>query len=256
MRRDPEIFALLAVASMLSAQPASADTVILRPVADTTLIQVAPSNNLGASLFFNAGTTQNGTYNHGLLQFDPVSQIPLGATIQSVTLVLNVVHQPVDGYNFGDFELARVLAPWLEGNKTGTPASPGFGATASPGEATWQGWSQPGGDYAPQPSSLQAVFRPGDSPYLFGNTSNMVADVQQWLNNPGQNHGWLLRPVDESVRFTARRFASREDLNNAPELIIDFVPVPEPTPLALAALGTVLYLRFRSRKDAARVGKS
>jgi len=54
----------------------------------------------------------------------------------------------------------------------------------------------------------------------------MVADVQLWLDNPQTNFGWILVCNDETDGFTARRFGSREDTNNAPQLFIDYLPPP------------------------------
>ena len=51
-------------------------------------------------------------------------------------------------------------------------------------------------------------------------------DVQAWLDDDSTNFGWLLRG-DESTIFTARQFASRENLTvaNRPLLTIDFTEV-------------------------------
>src|SRR5713226_8531565 len=71
-----------------------ADEVVLTPIADATLIERAPGNSSGGADFFNAGTTQVGTRNRALIQFDPASQIPANATITSATLELRVVRAP------------------------------------------------------------------------------------------------------------------------------------------------------------------
>ena len=124
--------------SAFSLQPSvRADTVTLRPVADTTLIETAPNNNLGGQPFANSGTTQNFTKNRALFRFD-VSAIPTGAQVDSVSLAFEVTRQPVDGYAPADFGLHRMLVSWGEGAQTtANPGSPGQGAPASPGEATW-----------------------------------------------------------------------------------------------------------------------
>lgn len=247
---------------LIAAAGARADSVTLTPSADTTLIQTAPNNNAGAQTYFNSGTTQNNTQNRGLIQFD-LSSLPQNAEITSATLLLNVTGQPKDGYTASLFQLHRVLVSWGEGNKTGTQASPGQGAPATAGEATWndrfalQGlpWSAPGGaagvDYVAASSAEQAVFDVGSSPYAFGSTAMLVSDVQTWVNDPGQNHGWMLISSAEDQTFTARRFGSREDANNAPLLTIDFVVVPEPGTTAMfIASGSVLFVGLRQRKRA------
>jgi len=243
------------------------DEVVLTPSADTTLIEVAPNNNLGGQNYFNSGTTQNGTRNRGLLQFD-LSQIPQNAAISSVDLYLEVVHVPSCGNAPSDFGLHPVLAPWGEGNKS-TTLSPGQGAPATAGEATWndrfalmaQPWSVPGGapgvDYAAAASSDQYIYGPDQ--YQFASRPQLVADVQGWLNNPKSNFGWMLITESEDTRFTARRFGSREDPNNAPLLDVQYVLVPEPRTFMLWGAGALLAIggaKLRKRETARKRGSA
>ncbi len=250
---------LLAAFSLQLSTRAHADTLTLRPVADTTLIETAPNNNLGGQSFANAGTTQNFTKNHALFRFD-VSAIPNGSFVESASLVFEVTKQPVDGYAPADFGLHRMLVSWGEGNKTAAdPRSPGQGAPASAGEATWlarfaqtANWAAPGGqagtDFVAASSAGQTVYSVANSPYFF-TSSQLAADVQLWLGNPGTNFGWMLLANDENPNFTARRFGSREDAINAPQLIVQYSAVPEPSAMALLAGGVLLLAqRIRQRK--------
>ena len=50
----------------------------------------------------------------------------------------------------------------------------------------------------------------------------MVADVQRWLSNPGQNFGWMIISDSEATWSTARRFGARQDAINAPALEIEY----------------------------------
>src|SRR5262245_18457255 len=84
----------IALLSFLGVFLLQADTVVLHPIADTSLIQVAPDANLGGAEFFNAGTAGNGNHNHGLIQFSLTHSIPAGSTIDSVTLSLDIIRQP------------------------------------------------------------------------------------------------------------------------------------------------------------------
>src|SRR3954469_14687626 len=136
-----------------SACPAAwAETLDLHPVADTTLIETQPNNNNGGQLFFSAGTTQNYPRVRGLVRFD-LSALPAGAVINSVTLTLEMTKQPRDGYNSSTLGMHRMLQAWGEGDKVmADPLSPGLGAPATAGEATWndrlfgsQPWAAPGG---------------------------------------------------------------------------------------------------------------
>jgi hypothetical protein len=246
--------------SALSLQPsARADSVTLRPVADTTLIETAPNNNLGGQPFANSGTTQNFTKNRALFRFD-VSSIPTGAQVSSVSLAFEVTRQPVDGYAPADFGLHRLLVSWGEGvQTTANPGSPGQGAPAAPGEATWlarfaqtgPNWAAPGGlagtDFVATSSGGQSVYSVANSPYFF-TSAQLAADVQSWLDNPGMNHGWMLLANDEGPNFTARRFGSREDGINAPQLVVQYAAVPEPSLICLTGVALVCLLRKQNRR--------
>jgi len=214
-----------------------ADSIVLTPVADTTLVEVAPGNNLGGQTFVNAGTTQNSNYNRGLFRFDVAANIPPASIITSAYLMLEVVHTPSCGDSPSQFDLHRLQAPWGEGDKTNSPTgSPGQGQPATTNEATWVArfafttnlWAAPGAaatnDYAPGISSSSFVYGLEQSPYSFDSTPVMVADVQTWLDNPGTNFGWILICDSEDVQFTARRFGSREDPQKAPLLTIEYTP--------------------------------
>jgi hypothetical protein len=61
-----------------------------------------------------------------------------------------------------------------------------------------------------------------DSPYSFGPTPGLTADVQAWLERPDSSFGWILISTAEATPKTARRFGSREDPFNAPRLLVDY----------------------------------
>lgn len=225
---------LFAGASFLLGAPTT-----LTPVADTMLSENWPSNNQGGLTFANSGTTQNFTKNRALYRFDIAGAIPSHSKITSATLVLEVTKQPADGYNFADFGLHRMLQDWGEGNKITRPnGRDGEGSLATTGESTWyyrfaftKAWASPGGaaeiDFTANASAVQTVYGTGDSPYSFGSTAQTVADVQFWLENPQANFGWALVCNSEDTDFTARRFASREDVNFPPHLVVDYVALLE-----------------------------
>jgi hypothetical protein len=212
------------------------EVIYLAPSADTSLLEAFPTHNFGGQTYFNAGTTQNYTKNRGLVKFDVASQLPLHAKIVSAALTLDVQHTPSDGDSPSTFELHRVLRDWGEGNKNGSP--PSLGAEASFGEANWyyrfadttNTWGSPGGeadiDFSSVSSGEQFVYGTLFSPYTFENNPHMTADVQSWLVQPTNNFGWILLTQDESLNFSARRFASRESGYGVPLLAVEyFVPV-------------------------------
>ena len=228
-----------------------ADSVVVTPSADASLMQVSPNNSAGGSPFFLSGTTQNRTMNRALLQFDIASAIPAGSQITAVGLQLEVTRQPADGFEASLFGLHRMLRSWGEGGTIVTENPGGLGAPASPGDATWTDrfafdtpWLMPGGaagtDFAETFSSSTLIY--GVDVYNFEGTLDMIADVQSWLDNPGTNYGWMLKTQSEDLPFTARRFASREDPNGAgPLLFIDYQVVPEPATCALLMVGAIAF---------------
>src|SRR6266851_4256434 len=110
----------------------SADTVTLQAVADATLFEASPDNNLGDSTTFMAGLRPKGGRSRGVLRFD-LTRLPANIVINSAALTLTVTTTPpvfpVSSY----FDLRRVTQAWGEGNKT----SYSGGLPASQGEATW-----------------------------------------------------------------------------------------------------------------------
>ncbi|HEY0551879.1 MAG TPA: DNRLRE domain-containing protein [Verrucomicrobiae bacterium] len=212
-----------------------AETVVLFPSADATLIELQPGNSMGAGNFFNCGTTQNGNSNRALIKFDVAAAVPAGSTITDIGLYLTVTKQPVDGYNPSPSSLRRMLRPWGEGANPTPAFSPGFGLPASPGDATWShaswgtnAWAVPGGlegvDYSAAISTTAYIEGESVMPYFF-ESGGTIADVQFWLDHPESNFGWMLKSEDELSRFTARRFGSREleEPTESPQLVITFL---------------------------------
>jgi hypothetical protein len=203
-----------------------AETVTNSPVADTTLFEPNKANNLGSHTNVSAGTTREGLAARGLFRFDMAGQIPPSATVTSVSLRLVVTRVPSSGGVASVFELRRVLRPWGEGNKTSPQ-----GGVASAGEASWNDqlkgtapWTIPGGQIGADFSSTVSATAPvaGLGNVTFVSGPGLIADVQAWVSNAGTNFGWILMSQSEAEHETARRFASREDLNRAPQLVIDY----------------------------------
>jgi hypothetical protein len=206
-----------------------ADSVTLHPSADTTLFETNPDNNLGATTNFVSGTTAGFLLepfrSRALIRFDVAGAIPAGAVVTSATLTLTVVKIPQAPINSA-FDLHRMLVRWGEGNKGDKT-----GSQATIGEATWNSrlflvpqWGTPGGkagtDFATDTSG--STFVSGLGPYTFATTSNLVADVQFWLDNTNSNFGWILISEDEATASTARRFASREAGAIGPALTVEY----------------------------------
>lgn len=246
------IIGVTALAAITPTGSLRAEVITLNPIADSTLIQVDPNANLGGANFFNAGTAGNGNRNRALLQFSLSEMIPAGSIINNVSLMLDIVRQPAVDLTPATFGLRRMLTSWSEGDKVPIEeGSPGLGAPATEGDATWtyrsvggEAWATPGGqvgvDFSSTVSSTAFVYGIGD-PVQFESTPELTADVQLWLDNPNGNFGWMLLTETEQVRKSARSFASREDASGGPMLIIDFTPVPEPSTLGLIGVSLLAF---------------
>lgn len=222
------LFTLILIWLSLPALRAIAVSSIFYPIADTSLLEVNPSNNLGGFIGMNAGTTQEYKRTRALMRFD-LTSLPTNTIILSAMLQLEVTRQPDEPPNNTTFGLHRMLRPWGEGNKSPV-TQPGKGLPASPGEATWEcafhptnTWTIPGGaadvDFSSVESSSQFIYGTGESPYRFETTPELVGDITAWVNQSSVNFGWMLLCNDELSNFTARRFSTREDTFNSPPLL-------------------------------------
>lgn len=241
----PVVLAFL-LAGAAGARAASAT---LAPVADTTLFQNNPNNNLGASSLA-VGATAAGLTNRALLRFD-LSSIPSNALIDSVTLNFIVSRGPFTEGEPSIFQLHRFLKPWTEGAGTGTT-----GTFASSGETTWNSqfhgsaaWSQPGGAAGAEYSSTVSASVPiaplpvGEAhAYAFETTPDLVADVQAWLSGAAPNHGWLMASLQEDTPGTARRIVAGEDPTFPPRLQVEYSLPPQFT--SVAATNGAFEIRF------------
>lgn len=233
----PTRLALLAGALCISDCPRSAVAVslTLTSSADSSLFEVSPTNNLGAQPWVHSGTTQNGPRTRALIKFD-LTVLPTNTRVRSASVFLTVTKDSDEPAPNASYGLHRVFRPWGEGDNLAT-SKPGFGhgLPADPGEVTWQycfyptnAWTAPGGAEGPDYSSVESSFCEitGLDTYEFPFSPELLADVQDWVDHPEVNFGWLLLCNTEDVRFTARRFASREDPNEPPILELDVLVRP------------------------------
>src|SRR5262245_15841820 len=123
-------------------------------------------------------------------------------------------------------------ASWGEG-ASNSGATGGDGANALTNDATWSvrftgsnpatPWSNSGGDFN---STASAVTSVGTSLGTFfqWTSAQLAADVQNWLNSPSTQFGWMVKEVDESVAGSAVAFDSRESTTaaNRPMLTINY----------------------------------
>jgi hypothetical protein len=236
-QRASKLLLALIIAALLWGAPslAIAQLANINPIKDNTLYQYDPaegdvSNALGNHFF--AGETAQGELRRGVLAFDIAGNIPAGSTILGVTLSLNMSRTGSDTSR--NVELHKLLADWGEGTSV-APGEEGDGAPATTNDATWRHrffdtifWTTEGGDFSATVSASQSVGTVGVYTW---SSSQMVADVQSWLDNPATNFGWLVLG-DESDILTAKRFDTRESAS-PPVLTIQYTrvtPRPRPTP--------------------------
>jgi hypothetical protein len=230
---------LLVSLSYLGAGLASGGIINIMPSKDNTLYEYDPAegdHSNGAGFHFFAGENGMGELRRGVVAFDVAGAIPPGSTITAVSLTINMSKTPAGAVTV---ELHKLLADWGEGTSH-APMGEGDGAPATTNDATWRHrffdtvfWTTQGGDFSAAVSASQSVA--GIGQYTWSSTQ-MVADVQSWLDNPGSNFGWLVLG-DETGGATAKRFDTRESAS-PPVLTIQYTrvsrarptPRPRPTP--------------------------
>jgi hypothetical protein len=222
-------------------------TVNIAASADNTIYSEFTGNSNGAGEDFTAGRlNRSSAVRRGLLKFD-FSSIPAGAIVTAASLTL-VLNKTLSGAI--DISLHKVNVSWGEGSSIAIGNSSGQGVPAQNNDATWlcsssngaggciTSWTLAGGDYQVVPTATTAVADLGA--YVWSGTQ-LLADVQQWVNNSATNYGWLIRS-DEIISGSAKRFASRTNsvVTDRPSLSVTYtttVPV------------TLVYFKASAQKN-------
>ncbi len=230
---------------------ARAGIMVFTPNRDNSMFAENNNSNGTGGLFVGVTAGNQGTsIRRALVQFDIASSIPAGSTINSVTLrVERVIGGPNSGADV--LSIHPVTAAWGEGTSFGV----GKGAAPTANDATWNfrffntsSWTNPGGDFGA--SSGTVTLDNVNNQFTFASQAGMVANVQNWANNPSSNFGWLLKYVDEVSVSTARYFASRENMvTQRPTLTVDFTVVPEPSSCLLLSAAALITSTYRSRRQ-------
>jgi uncharacterized repeat protein (TIGR01451 family) len=232
------------------ATPASIN---LAPSADNTLYQVAtadPAQQLsdGAGQHFYVGETNQASnaLRRGAIKFD-LSAVPAGSTITSVVLTLSM-SKSVNGAE--NVDLHRALLNWGEGTSNAALAGrggEGVGIQATTGDVTWfytffstQRWTTPGGDFVATASASTSVNGVGSYQWT---GAGLAADVQQWLDNPGTNFGWILTG-NETASQTVKQFDTAANTTSSarPVLTVSYTPPAPAVPsLTIAKSHTDIF---------------
>lgn len=267
---------------MVSAASVHADTVSINAFKDATIfgtsagVDTGNASGMGPGLFTGADGQLN--IKRSLLQFDlGAAGIPAGSTIDNVTLSLSLGQ--VGGGGGGvpqTIRLFDVAQSWSEGS-SGSPTSSSLSGTGQGfprgnGDATWDysnfntdsamaskwqsgGTDLHGGNFSPTESASASfsTFTPGST--FTWSSAGMAADVQDWLDNPSNNNGWLLKNDEEGIRQSLLGFWSKDgaaavgDAALAPKLdIVYTIPEPEVYAMFLAGLGLLGWRMRRLKK--------
>lgn len=228
MRRVHGVIATGA-AALAIAGPARADVVVIAPIQDNTIWEDATgstANGAGQHLFCGRSGIRGGPprVRRALLKFDVAGAVPPGAVITSASVTMYMSKSIAFAQ---DCTLTRVMQDWGEGASDAL-AEEGDGAQAVPPDATWLHamydsvrWPAPGGSFAAAASASTPVNGVGF--YTWGPSSELLADVRSWRDDPSANHGWMLRG-NEIGLSTATRWDSREnpDAERRPALRLEF----------------------------------
>src|SRR5262249_4622946 len=142
-----------------------------------------------------------------------------------------------------NIELHRALMDWGEGTSDASRAGCGMGGEgcgiqATTNDVTWfyrffsaQRWTTPGGDFVATASASTSVGGVGSYQWR---GPGVVADVQQWVNNPATAFGWILTG-NETRTNTSKQFDTKENRTASarPVLTVVFTSASAPT-LAIA----------------------
>lgn len=205
--RAHALLSAVALSAAASARALGQTTVSIPAAADNTMYSELPNNSNGQGTSIFAGATSGSAVRRALVRFD-LGVIPAHAPVASATLRLRL-NKTVSGET--DVTVHRALEAWGEGaSNAGEPG--GQGTAAATGDATWTkaffntvAWSVPGGVFVSAPSATTPVGVLGQ--YAWAG-SQFTADVQYWVDTPGENFGWVVLG-DEANFQTAKRFDSR-----------------------------------------------
>jgi hypothetical protein len=210
-------------------------SVSLHPSANTTITQkttAPPSTDL---LVGTTGPSGGTASSRTLMQFNIAGNIPTNAVITNVTLTVDVTQAPpVQNRVNSTFDLRRVLVLW------------------SASSATWSTpWHSSGGAIGVDFSSTisQTQFFAGEGSYTFASNSNLVADVQTWLQTPASNFGWVVISELQGTQYTERTMSSNGG-TDPPTLLVQFtIPAAMPVIIPFSRTNGVFQFGFNAESN-------
>ena len=238
-------FSLVTLLCICSIAKAS-DLVTITSSKDNSIIQSATGSLANSTGDIYVGrTNQDGTgtavlsIRRGLVYFDIASNVPSGATIDSVRL--NMYFSKTSGVGT-NVMLHKVSTNWGEGTSY---FNGGSGAAAGTNDVTWlytfynattptssPAWTTPGGDFAATVSATSFAGTSSQYGIVSWRSETMKTEVSAWLTDASTNYGWLLQG-DESTGQTAKQFSSHENATvaNRPILKVYYTAIGTTTGL-------------------------
>ncbi len=275
-RKYYAFFGLITTLILVFTSSLQAAILTLNPTNDT-MLTVGNTNNVDTYKNIGAGTLLGGSIyapkgEFSLLRFDVSSQVPIDATINSVTLKLTAAYSYAYSHSetLNFWQISTNNAAWVEGTSVGVATNNGatgrylnqtsFTSVSVHGGTNWAS----GGVFAKSAGDLGAVVGvtsmgsgvTKDVTYSF-NLSNSL--IYGWLaDSNAQSAGLAFHMTNsEGDAPPASRFLyfysmdSGKGSSMLPQLTIDYTPIPEPGTLGLIGFGGLLlwHLRRRSQRS-------
>ena len=194
---------------------------------DTAFMDLAPDNNFGAHTHTPVGVDNNGGKRRGLFFFDVAGQVPAGVTITSVTFEFDTTQQGgMQGQQGADYSLHRVTTEWDEGTGTGNIGEPTFDGASWNDAKVGVPWNTPGGDFDATSLGTVYVDAPDGALGFQISSAELNAVIQDMLDNPAGNYGFIMKNIDEGLLGSASRVVSREGTGGAlagTRLLINYI---------------------------------
>jgi len=187
---------------------------------DTKLLSTTPNTNYGSAVQLEV----DGSPDYSVLLSWDMTSIPLGTTIDSVAITLEITNSSTHMYEF--YEMKR---PWVES------------------EATWneyalgQSWQVSGADGSADrgPTVLGGITGSTGTQTISLNSAG-VALVQSWVDDPSSNQGFILLDfinASNGLDFFSRETATPTD---RPKLTVTYSGGTPPPPPVADFIGTPL----------------
>jgi hypothetical protein len=173
-----------------------------------------PTTNFGSYERMRVtGYADQGDIQRGYIKFD-VSSIPAGTVIGRATLCLYSYDTTKMQGSTGFYGAHRITRNWNDLTMNWNVADAGIS------------WTTPGGDFEPAADALSPKYAPKvPSWYQW----DVTARVQEWINAPAGNYGWLIKAQNESSHLQDQ-FYQADTANSMyrPKLIISDYADPVP----------------------------